>query len=482
MKLTCFNANDVRGRLGEQINEQVACRIAFAFTEVVNPQKVVIGSDVRLTSVPLKQVVIAALLESGVEVIDLGTTGTEEMYFATQYLKADGGIQITASHNAANFNGMKLVKADSEPLTSDDLLPKIQHCAENILAEKIEACLDKFSRKGYQEDSFLLGYSRLSQALLNKQNGLSFFSIQAAYIDKLMSLVDLRLQKPLRIVVNPGHGGAGGVLDAIERELAAIAPNVSFVKINHQPDGRFPKGAPNPMLKHNRVETSEAVVAENADLGIAWDGDFDRCFIFDETGRCIEAYYLVGLIAKCCIAKEQGAKILHDHRLYWNTEELVPARGAKVIGTKSGHGFIKKKMRCEKAVYAGEMSAHHYFRDFGYCDSGMLPWLHIVELLGKGNQSLSQLVDKRIKAFPISGEINISHPEPESAMDLVFDYFQPDAVSLNKIDGLDICFASWRFNLRQSNTENVLRLNVEARHDKALVEQKTNEILAILRH
>ncbi len=281
--------------------------------------------------------------------------------------------------------------------------------------------------------------------------------------------------KPLKLVVNAGNGGAGEIIDLLAPHLP-----LEFVRICHEPDGRFPNGIPNPLLVENRELTARAVVEHGADFGIAWDGDFDRCFFFDHSGRFIEGYYLVGLLAQAILAKHPGGKIVHDPRLTWNTIEMVEAAGGVAVQCKSGHAFIKEVMRRENAVYGGEMSAHHYFREFAYADSGMIPWLLIAALVSQTGLSLAQLVEERMARFPCSGEINFRVADARAAVERVMAHFSPLAPALDHTDGISADFGHWRFNLRSSNTEPLLRLNVETRGDQALLQRRTDEISALL--
>ncbi|WP_387463044.1 phosphomannomutase CpsG [Photorhabdus sp. RM323S] len=450
-RLTCFKAYDVRGQLGNELNIDIAYRIGRAYCEYFSPKSIVVGADVRLTSEELKSALTNGLLDSGCDVIDLGMTGTEEVYFATQYLDVDGGIEVTASHNPINYNGMKLVRQNAKPISGDTGLREIQKIAESNSFSPI-------SNRG--------SYKKLST--LN------------AYIDHLMSYITLRNIKPMRLVVNSGNGAAGHVIDEIEKRFREFSIPVEFIKIQHIPDGNFPNGIPNPLLVENRKVTSDAVLKYNADIGIAWDGDFDRCFLFDEQGQFIEGYYIVGMLAEAFLQKEQGAKIIHDPRLFWNTIDIVTQASGIPIMSKTGHAFIKERMREENAIYGGEMSAHHYFRDFAYCDSGMIPWLLIIELLSTKNIKLFEAVKKNIYAYPSSGEINLTLDDPQKFIQHIYEYFKNKALYINYIDGISMEFEFWRFNLRSSNTESVVRLNVESKNNTKLMEEKTTEILNLI--
>ena len=446
-KFTCFKAYDVRGRVPDQLNEDIAYRIGRAYAEFLKPRKVVVGYDIRLSSPDICAALSRGLQDSGVDVSSIGLCGTEEIYFATAHLKMDGGIAVTASHNPKDYNGMKFVREQSRPISSDTGLKDIQALAE-----------------------------RNEFAAPARQGGFEEIDISEDYVKHLLSYVDMKKLKRLKIVSNPGNGGAGRVIDLLEPHLP-----FRFVKVFHEPDGHFPNGVPNPLLEENRQPTIDAIHSGGADCGIAWDGDFDRCFLFDEKGGFIEGYYIVGLLAEAFLKKNPGAKIVHDPRLIWNTQAIVKEYGGKAVQCKSGHAFIKEKMRSEDAVYGGEMSAHHYFRGFSYADSGMIPWLLVAELICESGKPLSQLVEERIAEFPASGEINREVDDARAVMDQVQKQYESHARSVDFTDGLSMEFENWRFNLRMSNTEPVIRLNVETRGDKALMQEKTREVLALIK-
>jgi phosphomannomutase len=452
-KLTCFKAYDIRGQLGEELNEDIAYRIGRAMGHFLKAKKVVVGGDIRETSEALKQAVSNGLKDAGANIIDIGMVGTEEIYFATKYLGVDGGVEVTASHNPIDYNGMKLVREDSKPISGDTGLNDIQR-----MAEENDFPLVENAARGITEKLSTLG----------------------AYVDHLLGYVELEKLRPLKIVVNAGNGAAGHVIDAIEKRFKSASIPIEFIKVHHQADGSFPNGIPNPLLIENRPATANAVIEHGADLGIAWDGDFDRCFLFDENGAFIEGYYIVGLLADAFLAINPGAKIIYDPRLTWNTIDIVDSAGGTAIMSKTGHAFIKERMRKEDAVYGGEMSAHHYFKDFAYCDSGMIPWLLVIGLLSAKNKKLSELVAARIEAFPSSGEINSTLADPDASIKRVLDAFKEQANHIDETDGIGLEFDNWRFNLRQSNTEPVVRLNVESRADIALMQEKTKQILQIM--
>ncbi len=453
-KLTCFKAYDIRGELGTELNEDIAYRIGRAYGQYLKPTKMVVGGDVRLTSEALKLALARGLQDSGTDVVDIGVTGTEEIYFATSYLSLDGGIEVTASHNPMNYNGMKLVREESKPVSGDTGLHEIQRLAE---ANDFKT-IDPAKRGSYEKASVL-----------------------DAYIDKLISYINFdHFTRPLKLVLNSGNGAAGHVVDAIEERFIKAGVPVEFIKVHHQPDGNFPNGIPNPLLPECRQDTTDAIIKHQADMGIAFDGDFDRCFLFDHTGEFIEGYYIVGLLADAFLKKHPGSRIIHDPRLSWNTIDIVTQAGGVPVMSKTGHAFIKERMRLENAVYGGEMSAHHYFRDFYYCDSGMVPWLLVAELMLVKGQSLRTMINDRITAYPASGEINSILLQPKEAIGRVLSVYEGDALQVDYTDGISLEFEEWRFNLRSSNTEPVVRLNVESRADIKLMQEQTQKILSIL--
>ncbi|WP_246261043.1 phosphomannomutase CpsG [Alteromonas ponticola] len=480
--ITCFKAYDVRGELNTQLSEAVAYRIGRAFAEELQAKSVVVGGDIRKTSTPLKLALSAGLIDGGAKVIDIGMAGTEEIYFATSHLRVDGGIEVTASHNPIDYNGMKMVKAGSVPISGDTGLHAIKDKAETYSTAEVEQRLQHFTA-GEQIDSaaFIAGIAHVKVDVLTATGKFHVQSVLDDYVAHILSYVELSHFTPLKLVVNAGNGAAGKALDAFEKAFKENKIPVEFIKVNHQPDGNFPNGIPNPLLPENRADTANAVIQHNADFGIAWDGDFDRCFLFDAEGQFIEGYYIIGLLAEAFLEKEQGASIIFDPRLYWNTEAIIADKQGIPVKSKTGHAFIKERMRKEDAVYGGEMSAHHYFRDFAYCDSGMIPWLLVAELVCTKRQSLAEMVSERIKAYPSSGEINSKLNDADAALERVLQRYKSEAEAIDETDGIGLEFGTWRFNLRKSNTEPVIRLNVESRGDIPLMEAKTAELLAIIR-
>ena len=446
MPLPAFKAYDIRGRVPGELNEDLARKIGKALAARLGEGVVVLGHDVRLTSRGLQEALASGLRGESREVVDIGLCGTEEVYFQTDHLGAAGGVMVTASHNPMDYNGMKLVMEQARPISSDTGLFAI---SDAVAADESPATAPRAGQVERHDKS--------------------------AYIAHLLSYVDAGKLKPLKLVVNAGNGGAGAIIDLLAPHLP-----FEFIRICHEPDGSFPNGIPNPLLPENRAATAEAVRAHGADFGIAWDGDFDRCFFFDHNGRFIEGYYLVGLLAQAILARNPGGKVVHDPRLVWNTVEMVEAAGGVPVLCKSGHAFIKEKMRAENAVYGGEMSAHHYFREFAYADSGMIPWLLIAALVSESGRALADWVEDRMAAYPCSGEINFKVADATAAVERVMRHFAAQSPVLDHTDGISADFGDWRFNLRSSNTEPLLRLNVETRGDAALLRARTDEISTLL--
>ncbi|WP_188399524.1 phosphomannomutase [Sporomusa sp. GT1] len=449
IKRDAFKAYDIRGKVPEELNEEMAYRIGRAFVDIFKAKKVVVGNDIRLSGPAFKSALIKGLTEVGCDVVDIGMCGTEQIYFATAHLNLDGGIMITASHNPKDYNGMKLVRSESRPISSDSGLKEIE---EQVVTGEFAPVRD------------------ITPGTVTHVN------IMRDYVAHLLTYVDRTALAPLKVVVNAGNGAAGAVIDALESELP-----FTFIKVNHNPDGTFPNGVPNPLLLENREATAQVVREHGADIGIAWDGDFDRCFLFDEKGEFIEGYYLVGFLAQAFLRRYAGAKIIYDPRLTWNTIEIVEKAGGVPVLSKSGHAFIKERMRKEDAVYGGEMSAHHYFKEFSYCDSGMIPWLLVLEILCREGKPLSELMRERVACYPVSGEINSTVADAKAVIQKIEEKYAPGALKLDRVDGLSIEYENWRFNVRMSNTEPVLRLNVESRCDVSLLEEKTEELLSLIR-
>jgi len=445
-ELSCFKAYDIRGSVPDELNDDIAYRLGRAFAVEFSPRCVVVGRDIRQESQGLASALSRGMNDGGVDVIDIGLCGTEEVYFQTFHRRTDGGVMVTASHNPKGFNGMKLVRSGSRPISGDSGL--------FALRDRV--------RTGDFTD-------------ISDKGRITSDPAKDDYINHLLGYVDQAALRSLRIVGNPGNGGAGPIIRLLQERLP-----FDFSLIQETPDGNFPNGVPNPLLPENREATARAVVASKADFGIAWDGDFDRCFLFDEKGEFIEGYYIVGLLAAAFLAGHPGEKIIHDPRLTWNTRDIVTQAGGVPVQSKTGHAFIKERMRSENAIYGGEMSAHHYFRDFAFCDSGMIPWLLVAELLSRSGKPLSRLVGERMAAYPCSGEINYRVTDVTTTLKRVVDHYAPLAPALDYTDGVGMEFPEWRLNLRASNTEPLLRLNVESRGDLAAVAGHVAEIEALI--
>ena len=452
-ELTCFKAYDIRGELGVDIDASIAYRIGRAVSQHFNSNNVIVGRDARETSPEFAEAASQGIMDAGAKVLDIGLAGTEEMYWAVTEYKADAGIIVTASHNPINYNGMKIVKKGSKPL--DDVLDfkVIKKIAEN---------------KNWTQNTQRGTISDITE------------EARAKYVSVVLKFIDISKLKPLKIVINSGNGAAGPTFDAIANALEIEKAPIEFVRVHHKPDCTFPNGIPNPLLVENRAATADIVVAENADLGVAFDGDFDRCFFFDEFGRFIGGEYILSLLATIFLEKNPGSKIIHDPRVIWNVQDIVGRKGGKAIQSKTGHAFIKQAMRISKAIYGGEMSAHHYFRDFAYCDSGMIPMLLILELISTSGRSLGDFVHDSFVAFPSSAETNFYVEDPDTAIERVLMAYRDDALYLDKTDGVSLTFSDWRFNLRSSNTEPLVRLNIESRGDASKLEARVTDIANIL--
>ena len=447
VNLAAFKAYDVRGRIPDEINAELIYQIGRAYAAFIKPKKVCVGRDIRLTSEEFAQALMRGLTDSGVDVLDIGLCGTEGAYFATFHYKLDGGLMITASHNPPDYNGLKLVREKSKPIGADT---------------------------GLKDIAAMISGGKLPP-MSAKKGTVSKLDTSKDYVDHLLSYVNRNTLRRLKVVVDAGNGGAGLSVDKLEPHLP-----FEFIKVRHEPDGHFLLGVPNPMLEENRAPTLEALRKSGADVGIAWDGDYDRCFFFDSKGVFIEGYYIVGLLAESFLARQPGARIVYDPRLTWNTIDVVKRLGGVPVMSKSGHAFIKQKMREVDGAYGGEMSAHHYFREFSYCDSGMIPWLLVLERVCESGQSLDQLVAARIKAFPASGEINRKLPDAKQVLAAAEAKYGRGAEHIDHTDGVSVEFRDWRFNVRASNTEPLVRLNVESRGSESLMREKTAELLAFL--
>lgn len=435
-QLACFKAYDIRGQIDVEIDEDICYRIGRATAQHFLAKKVVIGFDARKTSANFALAVSRGVRDAGADVINIGLAGTEEMYWAVSEFQACAGFEVTASHNPIDYNGIKLVKFNSQPLDDSLDFRMIKNLAER-------QCWTNVLDVG----------TEVNQSL----------EARRAYVSKVISFINVQELKPLTVVVNSGNGAAGPTFDAIAERLLKLGAPVKFIRVNHEPDPTFPNGIPNPLISSNHAATADVVREVGADFGIAFDGDFDRCFFFDESGRFVPSEYVVGLLASNFLEKHKGAKIVHDPRVIWNTQDIISQKGGVAIQSKTGHAFIKRTMRAEEAVYGGEMSAHHYFRDFAYCDSGMIPWMLVLEIVSRAKRSLGDLINCRFLAFPSSGETNFRVVDADQAIERVLRAYKEAATAIDSTDGVSLAFENWRFNLRRSNTEPLIRLNIELR-------------------
>ena len=452
-KLACFKTYDIRGEIGVNIDDDIAYRIGRAVAQHFEAKAVVIGFDARATSFSFAAAAAQGVMDAGSNVLSIGMAGTEEMYWAVTEFGTCAGIEVTASHNPINYNGMKIVKSQSQPLEDLSEFQMIKALAE--------------SQAWVETNTTGQEFCRATEA-------------RSAYVDRVLGFMDVSVLTPLKIVVNSGNGAAGPTLDAIVERLDALCAPLEFIRVHHKPDASFPNGIPNPLLPQNHGATAKVVKETGADFGVAFDGDFDRCFFFDETGQFIPSEYVVGLLASIFLEKEEFAKIVHDPRVIWNMQDIVSQKGGAAVQSKTGHAFIKKVMRSEEAIYGGEISAHHYFRDFAYCDSGMIPWVLVAELVSRSGRSFGDLVHDRFIKFPSSGEINFRVEDACQAIENVLRAYSKHAISIDKTDGVSLSFSDWRFNLRQSKTEPLVRLNIESSGNAVRLETKMDAIADLL--
>ena len=450
--LRCFNNYDIRGIIGDELTEDIAYRIGLAVAAELNAKSIVVGYDARESSPIFAASVSSAICDSGANVIDIGLAGTEEMYWAVTHFSSCGGIEVTASHNPINYNGMKIVKSNSEPLSKPQLM----------------------SIKSYAENGKFQAVNIIGEIQQKKDEA------REAYIEKILSFVDTDRLKPLRIVVNGGNGALGPTFDRLTESLSSRGVKTNFEYLNHEPDSSFPNGIPNPLLPEKRAETANLVKETGADFGVAFDGDFDRCFLFDENGFYVDNEYVIALIAAAFCSSEPGSKIIHDAKVIWNIRETVSTSGGKPIISRTGHSFMKHSMRSYDAIYGGELSAHHYFRDFSYCDSGIIPFLLIWQILSSSDKPLSTLILEKQKMYKSSGEINFAVKNIQKCISDVELLYGHKAELVDRTDGLSMEFKNWRFNIRSSNTENLVRLNIEAISASDLIQIKLNEFKKLI--
>jgi len=450
--LSCFKAYDIRGQINVNIDANIAYRIGRAVAQHFSARVIVVGHDARSTSPEFASAVARGVLDAGGDVLEIGLCGTEEMYWAVTEFEACAGIEVTASHNPIDYNGMKIVKSGSRPLNDTEDFQPIKKLASSQDWQEV-------ANTGTLRDVSAVARDR--------------------YVDRVLSFLQIENLKSLRIVVNSGNGAAGPTFDAIAKRLDELGAPLEFIRVHHEPDATFPNGIPNPLLPENHAATGDVVRLQGADFGVAFDGDFDRCFLFDGDGKFVPGEYVVGLLASIFLQRERGGKIVHDPRVIWNSIDIINSLNGVAIQSKTGHAFIKQAMRREEAVYGGEMSAHHYFRDFAYCDSGMIPWLLVAELVSCSGKSLSDWIGDRFEKFPSSGEINFRVKDAYVAITRVLDRYR-DGAAIDEMDGVSLSFDDWRFNLRKSNTEPLVRLNIEGRQGADLIGARVEEISQIL--
>ena len=442
-----FKAYDIRGIVPDEVNEELAYRVGRAYADLYYPKTMCIGYDVRPSSQKICEAASRGLTDGGADVYNIGLCGTEMMYFGTFFYKMDGGFMITASHNPSNYNGIKIVRQEGIPVSEDTGLKDIEELA-------FSGDFKESEKKGnvYKKE------------------------IIDDYVKHILTFVDMKKMKPLHIVVDAGNGCANVAFAPLEKYLP-----FKFSYIDMQPDGLFPNGVPNPMLEECRKKLVDTVLKEKADLGIAWDGDFDRCFFIDENGKFVEGYYMVGLLAEYFLQLHKGETIVHDPRVFWCTQKICEELGGKAVESKGGHAFMKETMRKVKGIYGAENSAHHFFREFSYCDSGMIPWLIVAQIMSKKGKGLGELVAEMEAEFPCSGEINLPANHVNAILEAIEKKYTPDAERIDKIDGIGVDFKNWRFNLRPSNTEPLIRFNMETRGDKELLKEKENEVIELVK-
>ena len=440
-QIKCFKAYDLRGIIGQGFDDDVVYRVSRSLAQYLNAKKIVIGFDARKTSKSFAKIASQGVIDSGSDVLEIGMAGTEEMYCAVNQFSACAGIEVTASHNPLEYNGLKMVKYGAAPLDNEIELPRIKDLAENGI------WLD--GKKGECKNVSHLARSN--------------------YVNKVLSFVDLAFSKSLKVVVNCGNGAAGPTLSELRKKLSLINPRIIFYEFLNEPDPSFPNGVPNPLLKENQELTGSFVRQKKADFGVAFDGDFDRCFFFDGRGHFVPGEYIVGSLAESFLFSDEDATVIYDPRVIWNTEDIIRNTGGNGLISKTGHSNFKASMRKSNAIYGGEISAHHYFRDFYYCDSGMIAFLLMLDFLGKNDRNLEEIINERVAKYPSSGEINFDVVDPDKVIALITERFRSRSV-VEKIDGVSFSFENWRFNIRKSNTEPLIRLNVESNKSRQIVE------------
>jgi phosphomannomutase len=441
-----FKAYDVRGVYPTELDEDGAYAIGHAYVEQFEPKKIAVGRDMRLSSPSMAASVIRGAADAGCDVLDLGLVGTEMVYFAVGELELDGGVMVTASHNPKNYTGMKIVRRGALPVGGESGLLEIRDRAMS------------------------LGDTSGGQTPGQVQE----YDIWPAYVDRVLSFVDLSEIKPLRVVIDAANGMAGVMLPPVLERLP-----IEAVRYYFEPDGTFPNHEPNPLLPENRQFIIERTKAEGADFGVAFDGDADRCFFVDDTGEFVPGDFVTALFAESALAKNPGAKIIYDVRASWAVPEMIERAGGVPLINRVGHAFIKQRMREEGAVFGGEVSGHYYFRDFSQADSGVVPFLLMLELVSRRGKKLSEILRPFRERYFITGELNTPVPDVALKLQELKERFGPQG-EVSHLDGISVNGEDWHFNVRPSNTEPLLRLNLEARSEE-LMEEKRDEVLDVIR-
>jgi phosphomannomutase len=441
-----FKAYDVRGLYGSELDEEGARAVGRAFVEVFEPKRIAVGHDMRVSSPTMAAAVIAGAAEAGADVLELGLVGTEMVYFAVGRLGLDGGIAVTASHNPKEYTGMKIVRAGALPVGGESGLLEIRDRAMSGVRPQ------------------------------TGPNGtVEAYDVWPGYVERVLSFVDRTAIQPLKVVIDAANGMAGVMLPPVLEHL----PQLEVVRCYFEPDGTFPNHEPNPLLPENREFIVRKTLEERADFGVAFDGDADRCFFVDDSGEFVPGDFATALFAESVLAKEPGAKVIYDVRASWAVPQTIERAGGVPLVNRVGHAFIKHRMREEHAAFGGEVSGHYYFRDFSQADSGVVPFLLMLELLSERGQKLSEILRPFREQFCITGELNTPVPDVDAKLQELEERFGPEG-RVSHLDGLSVEADDWHFNVRPSNTEPLLRLNLEALGPE-LMERKRDEVLAVIR-
>jgi phosphomannomutase len=449
-----FKAYDVRGIYQSELDEEGARAIGRAFVEVFEPKRIAVGHDMRVSSPSMTEAVIAGAVEAGAEVLELGLVGTEMVYFAVGELGLDGGIAVTASHNPKEYTGMKIVRAGALPVGGESGLLEIRDRARAETADP----------RGQTQ-----GQTQGQSPGRSEQH-----DIWPAYVERVLSFVDVSAIEPLRIVIDAANGMGGVMLPPVLEHL----PQLEVVRCFFEPDGTFPNHEPNPLLPENREFIIRRTLDEGADFGVAFDGDADRCFFVDDGGEFVPGDFATALFAQAVLEKEPGAKVIYDVRASWAVPEAIERAGGVPLVNRVGHAFIKARMREDGAAFGGEVSGHYYFRDFSQADSGMIPFLLMLERVSRERRKLSEILQPFRDRYFITGELNTPVPDVAEKLREVEERFGPEG-RVSHLDGVSVDADEWHMNVRPSNTEPLLRLNLEAR-SRELMERKRDEVLAVI--